>query len=186
MGNGSLLTATYVPSVNSLVYGGRKFNKIDTTTIAGLANGSIIGSVLPTTGINFVANEILQGDTYILDITGGANYVIGANSTYAFIFGNTTTTYSPTYTVASSGTKPWFNIKAVFTIRGVIGTSCSYQIFITHQASSNSANSSLTYTNGQVTTGIVNTTTSFSLGVSYQSANTNDKISVDNMSLIKQ
>ena len=40
-----------------------KFNKIDQTTIAGLSSGSIIGAVRPTTGINFVANEIVQGIT---------------------------------------------------------------------------------------------------------------------------
>lgn len=177
---------TFVKSVNSLVYGGRKFNKIDTTTINGLSNGSIIGTVIPANGINFVSNEILQGDTYILDITGGANYTVGTNSTYTFIFGNTTTTYSPTYSVASSGVKPWFNIKAVFTIRGVVGTSCAYQIFITHNASVNSNNSSLTYTNARITTGTVNTTTASLLSVSYLSANTNDNISVYNMSLIKQ
>jgi hypothetical protein len=177
--------APYVKSVNSLVYGGRKFNKIDQTSIAGLASGSIIGAVIPTTGVNFVANEINRGDYYLLDITGGSSYTIGTNSTYTIVFGATTITYSPTYTVAGAGA-PLVNIKALFLITGTVGASCAYKCFLTHSCSSSASNSSLTYSRAYVQTGTVNTTTGFTLQVSYLSANTGDNMSCHTMSLIKQ
>jgi hypothetical protein len=184
-GDATLDTNTYVPVVNSLIYGGRKFNKIDQTSIAGLSSGSILGTVRPTTGINFVANEIVQGDYYILDITGGASYAIGTNSTYTILFGATSITYSPTYTVASVAAS-LVNIKAIFLITGTVGASCAYKCFLTHHCVAVATNSAAAFSRAYVQTGTVDTTAGFTLQVSYLSANTGDAMSCHAMSLIKQ
>ena len=134
----------------------------------------------------FVANEIVQGDYYILDITGGASYAIGTNSTYSIVFGATTISYSPTYTVAIGGQPPIVNIKAIFLITGAVGVSCAYKCFLTHNCSNVATNSASAFSRAYVQTGTVNTTTGFTLQVSYLSANTGDSMSCHAMSLIKQ
>ena len=93
--------------------------------------------------------------------------------------------YSPTYTVNGIGA-PLVNIKAIFLISGTAGVSCAYKCFLTHHCVAVATNSAPAFSRAYVQSGTVDTTTGFTLQVTYTSTNAGDAMSCHAMSLIKQ
>ena len=62
--DGTTDASTYVPIKSSLIQtGGRKFNKTDNTTIT--TSSSMLGTIHPSTGSTFSANEIQHFVLYV-------------------------------------------------------------------------------------------------------------------------
>ena len=119
LGNGTTIpTTTYVPTIAGLIQtGGRKFNKIDNTFIVANSSGSLIGTIVPSTGAQFAANELVAGDVYELKIDGGVNYTTGSNSTFTFTFAGVSFSMPVPYSQANANLRPLFNLRATFTVR---------------------------------------------------------------------
>ena len=88
--------------------------------------------------------------------------------------------------MATGGQPPIVNITAVFLITGAVGVSCAYKCFLTHTCASVATNSAPTFSRAYVQTGTVDTTTGFTLQVTFSSTNAGDAMSCHAMSLIKQ
>lgn len=166
-GNGTTLTGTssqFVKgdaSLDSTLYGGRKFSTISIVSLNGLqTGGNMIGTLNPSAGNVFAANEAKIGDVYTLKVYGTVfnpttmSFTIGLlGSTYTFTSATLTVNVTATYVIDIMYTINSATSFAVTAFVNVYFTNTSIAQFgqnASYNTSGNIANSStmtITYTN---------------------------------------
>jgi hypothetical protein len=167
MGNGSL---------NTTNYNYRKFSMISSVTLDTLqTNTNMIGTMNPSTGNVFTANEAKIGDVYALKVYG----TVWNPSTMSFTFGflgSTHTITSGTLNIASTST---YSIDVMYTIKTATSFGVSACVNVYFTATSTAQFGSNTVLN--VTGNIANSST---MTCTYTNTNSG-RLSVEQMSLIK-